>query len=544
MATTAPVATIAPDTTDLLVLQPTDNVAVATRDIAAGETVAVPTGGMVTTTTPVPRGHKVALSDIPEGQPVRKFGQSIGRATKPISVGEHVHQQNLGYVEDEMDYAFATEHHELPSPESLLNPDGSRPTFMGFPRANGRVGTRNYVGIVTTVNCSATAAKRIAQHFTPEVMAAYPNVDGVAPITHTSGCGLVPTSPGGRILLRTLRGAAAHPNVSGLLVIGLGCEMVLTNQLSNTLCSSCIVGDPHARSLTWDLPADTAVEVIDIQSSGGTRPTITAGIEAVHRLLAVANERTRVPVDASELILSMQCGGSDGYSGITANPALGWASDKIVALGGTSSLAETPEIYGAEHLLTRRAVSAEVGQKIVDIIAWWKNYMAINEGTLDNNPSPGNKAGGLTTILEKSLGTVAKGGQADLMEVYEYAAPIDAHAGFTFMDSPGYDPVSLTGQVAGGCNIGVFTTGRGSMNGSAIVPVIKFATNTPMYEHLQDSMDINAGKIIDGTATLEQVGQELFELILEVASGRKHPAAERDLVGWEEFIPWHIGAVT
>jgi len=508
------------------------------RDVAASEMATISDGNSLAITTPAPRGHKVALRDIKQGEPVIKYGQSIGRATTDITPGQHVHQQNLGYVEDEVDYAFATVHHEN------KKIDGPRPTFMGYPRANGRVGTRNYVAIVTTVNCSATVAKRVAEHFTPEVMAKYPNVDGVAPITHTSGCGLVPTSRGGQILLRTLRGTAAHPNVQGLLVLGLGCEMVMTPQLSNTLCSSCIVGDPHVRSLTFDLPADTAVETLEIQTAGGTRPAIQAGIAAVERLLAIANQRTREEVDASELILAEQCGGSDGYSGITANPTLGWASDHIVALGGTSVLAETPEIYGAEHLLTRRAVSPEVGQRIVDIIAWWKNYMAINDGTLDNNPSPGNKAGGLTTILEKSLGAVAKGGHSDLSVVYEYAEPVAPHAGFTFMDSPGYDPVSLTGEVAGGCNIAVFTTGRGSMNGNAIVPCIKLATNTPMYEHLKDSMDINAGKIVDGTATLDEMGQELFDLILDVASGCKITAAERDRVGWEEFIPWPMGAVT
>jgi len=529
---------MAEQTAELLILNKSDNVAVAMRDLAAGEALKLPDGATLTVATPVPRGHKIALRPIAEGEPVLKYSFSIGRASKPIGEGEHVHQQNLAYVEDEMDYAFATV-------QNVLNvPDGERPTFMGYPRANGRVGTRNLIGIITTVNCSATAAKRIAQHFTPEVMKQWPNVDGVVPITHTSGCGLVPTSLGGQILLRTLRGAAAHPNIMGLLVLGLGCEMVPSAQLSNTLCASCIVGDPHVRSLTMDLPADTAVESLEIQTAGGTRPAVAQGIAAVERLLAVANRRTREKVDASELVLSMQCGGSDGYSGITANPALGWASDRIVALGGSSSLAETPEIYGAEHLLTRRAVSPEVGQKIVDIIAWWKNYMAINDGTLDNNPSPGNKAGGLTTILEKSLGAIAKGGQADLSGVYAYAEPLPPHAGFTFMDSPGYDPVSLTGQVAAGCNVGVFTTGRGSMNGSSIIPVIKIATNTPMFEHLEDSMDINAGTIVDGTETLDQVGERLFQLILKAASGEFETAAERDQVGWEEFIPWQIGAVT
>jgi altronate hydrolase len=520
------------------VLHPSDNVGVATADIDAGQTVPIETGGNLTASTKVPRGHKVALSPIAADTNVLKYGQSIGRAKADIPLGAHVHAHNLGYYEDEMDYAFATEHVELPVPE------GERPTFMGYKRANGRYGIRNYVGIITTVNCSATVAKRIAQVFTPEIMAQYPNVDGVVPITHTSGCGLVPTSRGGKILLRTLRGAAAHPNVSALLVLGLGCEMVQVNELNSQFCSACVAGDPHVRSLTWDLPDDTVVETLEIQTAGGTRPATTAGIEAVHRLLAEANKRTRVEADAKELILGLNCGGSDGYSGITANPALGWASDKLVALGGTSVLAETPEIYGAEHLLTRRAINQETGQKIVDTIAWWKNYMAINDGSLDNNPSPGNKAGGLTTILEKSLGAIAKGGTANLSAVYDYATPIDAHGGFTFMDTPGYDPVSLTGLVAGGCNILIFTTGRGSMNGTVIAPTIKLASNTEMFNMIEDSMDLNCGRIVDGTATLEEVGEEIFQWILDVASGTRIPASERDGVGWEEFIPWHIGAVT
>jgi altronate hydrolase len=522
----------------LLVLHDGDDVGVATHNLEPGEIVTLANGSTLTISSKVPRGHKVALVALAQGDRVHKYGQSIGVATTAIAPGDHVHAHNLGYVEDGMDYAFATVHNPLPVPE------GPRPTFMGYPRANGRTGTRNLVGILTSVNCSATVAKRVAAHFTPEVMAQYPNVDAVVPITHTSGCGLVPTSLGGQILLRTLRGAAAHPNISALLVLGLGCEMIQSHQLSERLCSACAIGDPHVRSLTWDIPVDTAVETLEIQASGGTRPTTTAGIAAVHRLLEIANQRTRQEVDASELVLGLNCGGSDGYSGITANPALGWASDKLVALGGTSVLAETPEIFLFFFLLTRRAVTEEVGQRIVDIISWWRQYMADNDGSLDNNPSPGNKAGGLTTILEKSLGAVAKGGQADLAAVYDYAVPIAAHAGFTYMDTPGYDPVSLTGLVAGGCNILVFTTGRGSMNGSVLAPTIKVASNTEMFTAIEDSMDINAGRIVDGTATLAQVGQELFQWLLDVASGKIHPAAERDLVGWEEFIPWHIGAVT
>ncbi|MCL2595260.1 MAG: altronate dehydratase family protein [Promicromonosporaceae bacterium] len=512
---------------DILILLPGDDVGVVTKQ-----------------TGDIPRGHKIALRAVAAGQPVHKYGQSIGVATTDIAPGDHVHSHNLAFAEGALDYAYATEHHEL------TVPDGPRPTFWGYRRADGRVGTRNLVAVLTSVNCSATSAKAIAAQFTPEVLAQYPNVDGVVPVTHSSGCGLVPTSLGGRILLRTLRGVAAHPNVSGLLVVGLGCEMVSAQQLDTRAGEAVMVGMPTIGkpakpkpAILADIPADTNIESLNIQETGGTRATIAAGVAAVHRLLAAVNNRRREECDVRELVLGLNCGGSDGYSGITANPALGWASDRLVVYGATSVLAETPEVFGAEHLLTRRAVTVEVGEKLVERIEWWKSYVAAGEGSLDNNPSPGNKAGGLTTILEKSLGAVAKGGQADLAAVYEYADPIVPHAGFTFMDTPGYDPVSVTGLVAGGCNLVVFTTGRGSVFGSAIAPTIKVATNTEMYEAMHEDMDLNAGVIVDGTATLEQVGAEMLAKILAVASGQRS-VSEQIGVGFEEFIPWHIGAVT
>ena len=566
--TTTPSAT-APSP-GLLVLRGGDDVAVATRPVAAGETLAVPGGRTLTARGDVGRGHKIALRDVPAGAPVRKYGQIIGRASAPVAAGDHVHSHNLEFVDahfggasdrarggtsdggtsdggaldDDVVYAFASQHHEP------TVPDGPRPTFAGYRRADGRVGTRNYVAIVTSVNCSATTAKLVAAQFTDEVLARYPYVDGVVPVTHSSGCGLVPTSEGGAMLLRTLRGTAAHPNVGAVLVLGLGCEMVTVQQLDTRPGGAVMVGMPTLGAppkpepvLLADLPADTAVETLEIQEAGGIRATVRAAVAAVHRLLALANQRRREECDVADLVVALQCGGSDGYSGITANPALGWASDRIVAYGGTTVLAETPEIYGAEHLLTRRAVTREVGEKLVRRIAWWQQYMADGQGSLDNNPSPGNKAGGLTTILEKSLGAVAKGGQADLAQVYEYAEPIAPHAGFTFMDSPGYDPVSVTGQVAGGSTVVVFTTGRGSVFGCATAPSIKVATNTEMYSRMSEDMDVNAGRIIDGTASLEEVGREIFDLILDVASGRRTVSEELG-VGVEEFIPWQIGAVT
>lgn len=508
-----------PETGRVLLLREGDDVAVATADLAPGDVVDLGGEHPVRVTQLVPRGHKVAVRALPVGHRVHKYGQVIGVATAPVAAGDHVHSHNLGYEEGQRQTELATVHTEIPVPE------GPRPTFQGYRRADGRVGTRNFVAVLTSVNCSATTARMIADEFRGSVMDAYPGVDGVVALTHDSGCGLVPASEGGQMLLRTLHGYAAHPNITGVLVLGLGCEMILTD------------------SLVTDLPTDTVVRHMTIQENGGIRATVRAGIEAVRELLTEVSDRRRETVDVSELILALNCGGSDGYSGITANPALGWASDRLVAYGATSVLAETPEVFGAEHLLTRRATQPTVAQRLLDRIEWWKAYAAAGQGSLDNNPSPGNKAGGLTTILEKSLGAVAKGGQADLAAVYEYAEPIAPHAGFAFMDTPGYDPVSVTGLVAGGATVVVFTTGRGSVFGSRPAPTIKVATNTEMYERMAEDMDLNAGRIVDGTATVEQVGAEILAMILAVASG--HASVSEDLgVGGSEFVPWHVGTVT
>ncbi|MFC8733501.1 UxaA family hydrolase [Luteimicrobium sp. NPDC057192] len=542
--------TSAPTDGGVLALHDGDDVGVATRDLSPGDVVEV-AGRTLTVAGTVPRGHKVALVDVAAGAEVHKYGQAIGVATAAIGAGEHVHVHNLGFEEGHRDHALGGVHAELAVPA------GPRPTFRGFRRADGRVGTRNYVAILTSVNCSASTARMIAARFTPERLAAFPNVDGVIALTHQSGCGMVPSSEGGQLLLRTLRGYAAHPNVAGLLVLGLGCEMVLTEQISTRdgqgvgafLGMPGVGAPPEAVDpVLADIPADTVVESLTIQDTGGVRATVAAGVAAVERMLPLVDARERVECDVSELVLALNCGGSDGYSGITANPALGWASDRLVAYGAASALAETPEVFGAEHLLTRRATSPEVAQRLLDRIAWWKDYTAAGGGSMDNNPSPGNKAGGLTTILEKSLGAVAKGGRADLAAVYEYAERIEPHAGFTFMDTPGYDPVSVTGLVAGGANVVVFTTGRGSVFGCRPAPSIKVATNTPMYRRMSEDMDLDAGRIVEGTATLEQVGQEIFDLVLRIASGEQ--TVSEDLlidgqaIGAEEFIPWHVGAVT
>ncbi|HWS38655.1 MAG TPA: altronate dehydratase family protein, partial [Actinoplanes sp.] len=444
-----------------LLLRENDDVAVATRELAAGD-VLRHDGRELTVHTTVPRSHKIALRDLPEGTPVHKYGQVIGSTTTGVRAGDHVHAHNLGMAAVDHEYEFGTGVQDIA-------PAAETRTFQGYRRADGRVGTRNFVGIVTSVNCSASTARMIADQFRGLAMDTWPNVDGVVALAHDSGCGLVPASEGGQILLRTLRGYASHPNIGGLLVLGLGCEMIGVDTVLGGL-----PGD-----------SDTIIEKLTIQDTGGVRATVRAGTEVVRTLLDRLNDRHRETVPASALVVGLNCGGSDGYSGITANPALGHASDLLVAQGATTVLAETPEVFGAEHLLTRRAVSKEVGQRLLDRIAWWHTYVSAGGGTLDNNPSPGNKAGGLTTILEKSLGAVAKGGSAPLTAVYEYAEPITGH-GFTFMDTPGYDPVSVTGLVAGGATVVVFTTGRGSVLGGKPAPVLKVATNSEIFQRMRE----------------------------------------------------------
>ncbi|WP_447925773.1 UxaA family hydrolase [Georgenia muralis] len=504
-----------------ILLRPDDDVAIATRDLLAGTVLEREGAEPLVVAATVPRAHKLAVRPVAAGGQVRKYGQSIGRATREILPGEHVHGHNLAMDDGEHDYEFGT---ARVTPPSTMRGR----TFRGYRRADGRVGTRNFIGVITSVNCSASTAKMIADQFRGiGVLDEFEHVDGVMAITHGSGCGLVPDSNGGQTLLRTLRGYAHHPNFGGLLVLGLGCEMIPVQSLTAGL----------------DLPEGVLVETMTIQDSGGVRATVREAVAKIRAMLPEVDRARREDVDISELVLGLNCGGSDGYSGITANPALGHASDLLVGAGGTSVLAETPEVYGAEHLLTRRAVSEEVGRKLLDRIAWWKDYAAAGGGTLDNNPSPGNKAGGLTTILEKSLGAVAKGGTAELSAVYEYAEPIERGVGFAFMDTPGYDPVSVTGLVAGGATVVCFTTGRGSVLGSKPAPTIKLATNTEMYERMHEDMDLNCGRIVDGTATLTEVGEEIFEKIIAVASGETSVSEELDL-GQEEFVPWQLGAVT
>lgn len=496
-------------------LDPSDNVVTATRALPAGHAI-----DDVVTTGLIPSGHKIATRPIAAGQEVRKYAQFIGLASKDIAPGDHVHSHNLEFRSTDVAYEFGTDLRPVEAAHQ-----GGRDTFMGYRRSNGRVGTRNYIAIVTSVNCSATAARRIADHFTPDRLAPYPNIDGVVAFVHGTGCGMQGDGEGFEALQRVMWGYARHPNHAGVLMVGLGCEM---NQIDWLLEA-------------YGLKQGPTFQVMNIQNVAGLGRTIETGIRKVEAMLPIANAAQRTECPASELMVALQCGGSDAWSGVTANPALGYACDLLTAQGGTGVLGETPEIYGAEHLLTRRAADRETGEKLIGLVEWWKDYTARNRGSMDNNPSPGNKKGGLTTILEKSLGAAAKGGTTPLTGVYKYAEPVTAK-GFTFMDTPGYDPASVTGQIAGGCNLVVFTTGRGSAFGSKPAPTIKVATNAELYKRMPDDMDVNAGEVLSGRVTLEEKGRGIYELILRVASGEVSKSEAQGL-GDYEFVPWHIGAV-
>jgi altronate hydrolase len=496
-------------------LNPSDNVVIAVDEFGAGSAV-VPG---VTTRERIPRGHKMAAAAIPLDAPIRKFGQIIGFASRPIEPGSWVHEHNCIMKEFARDYRFGEDAHA----ETIAAVE-NQPTFQGFRRPNGKVGTRNYLAILTSVNCSATTARLMAREVDSSGMLAdYPNVDGVIALVHGTGCGMASKGEGFEALMRTEWGYAANPNVGATLMVGLGCEVFQIGRMKEE----------------YGLVEGEAFQSLTIQATGGTRRTVEAGLERIRAMLPELDRATRETTPASALTLALQCGGSDGYSGITANPALGAAVDILVRNGGAAILSETPEIYGAEHLLTRRAVTPEVGRQLIDRIRWWEDYCARNGGEMNNNPSPGNKAGGLTTILEKSLGATAKGGTTPLKAVYKYAEPVTSR-GFVFMDTPGYDPVSATGQVAGGANILAFTTGRGSAYGCKPTPSLKLATNSETYRRMIDDMDINCGDVLDGVS-IEDKGKEIFTAILEVASGAR-TKSEQLGYGEAEFTPWQIGA--
>ena len=500
-------------------LHPNDNVVVARVDVAIG--TLVPSEN-ISIRSQVPAGYKIAAKKINTGEPILKYDVIVGFANTDIDAGMMVHSHNTEFREFDRDYAYASEYKE-----SQLLPENQRATFQGFVREDGKVGTRNYIGILSTVNCSATVVKKISEYFTPERLAPYPNIDGVVAFSHSIGCGMEMTGEPMQLLRRTMAGYAKHPNLAAALIIGLGCER---NQLKGLLEQE-------------GLQSNSRLHTFIMQETGGTRKTIEAGITAVQELLADANRFKRTTVSSSHLMVGLQCGGSDGFSSITANPALGAAVDILTLHGGTGILSETPEIYGVEHTLTRRAVSKDVGEKLIERIRWWKDEYSVNRDVqINGKVSPGNQMGGLANIFEKSLGSSMKGGTGPLMNVYRYAEPVESK-GFVFMDTPGFDPVSATGQIAGGANLIAFTTGRGSMFGSKPAPCIKLATNTPMYQRLTEDMDINCGEILDGTISMQEMGQKIFELFLRIASGEKSKSEELGL-GDYEFVPWQVGIMS
>jgi len=522
-------------------LHPDDDVAVAKVTLAANTSIlGIGVGGApLAVRQLIPTGHKFAIRDVAQGQPIRRYGQVIGFAKQPVTRGEHVHVHNCAVAEFERDYAFGVD----VKPVAVV-PEDQRRTFLGYRRADGKAGTRNYIAVIGSVNCSAFTVKQIAHYFTAERLRDFPNVDGVIPIAHGFGCATRVGSEDYILLQRTLAGMAAHPNVGAYILVGLGCEVNQISELVENYHLSAkevpIVRHTRAQGQTVT-PVAVLPPSLTIQDTGGVRKTTEAGIAQVQQLLPVVNAYQRETLPLSELTVALQCGGSDGWSGVTANPVLGLACDEIVRQGGSVVLAETPEVYGAEHLLTRRAVSREVGEKLVRKIHWWEQHAAKHGLEIDNNPSHGNKVGGLTTIYEKSLGAVAKAGNTPLVDVVDYAEPI-THKGFTFMDTPGYDPVGATGQVAGGCNLVVFTTGRGSCFGFKPAPSIKVASNSTMFNRMTEDMDINAGKVLDGVP-MQVVADELLETIITIASGKLQSKSEAQGAGEEEFQPWNLGGI-
>ena len=498
---------------NLIVLNQNDNVGVSQFIIPEKTKIK---GHDISTIDPIPFGHKVCLKSINKGDPIIKYDQIIGFASKDIKAGEHVHSHNLEFREFKRDFKVTDKKNIIDEKADTF--------FNGILRDNGDVATRNYIGIVSTVNCSATVTKMIVEKIKySNILKDYPNIDGIVPITHSTGCGMNTVSEGMEIFQRTIDGFKNHPNFSHVFVIGLGCECAQVSLFDESL-------KKHNR-----------IHFLTIQDEGGTKKIVEKVFSQIKNLLNEANDTERTSQPISHLTLALQCGGSDGYSGITANPALGIAADLLVRKGGSSILSETPEIYGAEHLLINRANSKETADKLIKRIEWWRHYTSINDSTMDNNPAPGNKKGGLTTILEKSLGAVAKGGNSILQDVLNYAEPLK-NKGFNFMDSPGYDPVSVTGQVASGANVICFTTGRGSCFGCKPVPSLKLSTNTTMYEKMTEDMDINCGTIAEGKEKVEEVGHKIFELVVNTASGNKSKS-EINGYGDEEFNPWQVGVV-
>jgi altronate hydrolase len=491
-------------------LHPTDNIAVARVTLSPGSELRVD-GVALMVREPVPPGHKVSLQRIGAGENVVRYGQVMGRARSPIEPGQHVHTHNVSFEEITFTYEYPT------GEQAQASRSKDVPTFLGYAREDGRAGTRNYIAVVAASNCAAHTAEQIAASFRAEELP--PGVHGIVAFPHGEGCAHT-IGPDTEQLRRTLAGVLDHPNVAGAIILGLGCE---TNQIDHYLGP--------------DAPKTDRLVGLTVQGSGGTRATVEAARKAIAPMMERAAAEKRVEISASKIVLGLNCGGSDSFSGITANPALGFCSDMLAEIGATAVLAETTEIFGAEHLLVKRARNRETAERLLSYVDKYKRYLRQFGGSFDDNPSPGNKAGGLTNILEKSLGAVIKAGTTPLMQAVDYAERVTS-PGFVFMNTPGYDPASLSGLAAGGVNVIAFTTGRGSAIGFPTIPVVKIASNSAMYDRMQDNMDVNAGRIADGDATVLQVGREIFDMVLRVASGEQ-TCAER--LGHKEFVPWRIG---
>lgn len=492
-----------------------DNVVVCCGAVSAGAWIEEEG---LTALEDIPRGYKMSTREIRKGEAVRKYNAVIGYAKYDIEPGRMLHVQNIDFIDVPVDYGFCREY----TPTVPQTPE----TFQGYVRSDGRVGTRNYIGVFAMSNCAATVVRRIAAWFTAERLAMYPQIDGVVPFVIATGCGMESSGEPMDCLRRTISGYLNHPNIAGAVVVSLGCERNDAGEFFR------VMGKPEGK---------VCVSLV-MQEEGGTRATIARGIEAVERMLPAANSVRRQAVSVEHLTVALECGGSDSFSGLSANPALGVAVTKLVRQGGTAILSEISEIFGAEFLLTRRAATPQVARKLLDRITWWREYSRGCDTQINGHVTPGNVAGGITNVLEKSLGGIKKGGETGLMEVYRYAEPV-REKGLVFMDTPGYDPVAVTGQVAGGANLVAFTTGRGSCFGSVPAPTLKLATNTPMYEKMRDDMDLNCGLILDGKQSVQEMGEEIFRQLVEIASGKKTRSEQLGL-GEDEFQPWNPGVLS
>lgn len=502
---------------NLIHLNEKDNVAMASVILEKG--VKIDTHDLVCNTV-IPAGHKVAIHDIPKGGPVYKYGDIIGYALEHIKKGNHVHSHNLYVKKASCEHICESQHDHFP-----LKKKSERSFFKGYIRPGGKIGTRNYIGILSTVNCSTSICHFIADQANKAFKEKHASIDGFVGLGHGAGCCMTIGGEGLTILQKTMAGFIRHPNFGGILVVGLGCEVNRISDFFNVM----------------NLNEGPLLKTLDIQDCGGTENTVTKAMTLIQEMIPRVAAAKREPVSAAHLIVGLECGGSDAYSGITANPSLGAAADLLVQDGGTVILSETPEIYGAEHLLIRRAINCRVADKLIEKIKWWEDYTRKNGAQINNNPTPGNKDGGISTILEKSLGAVAKGGNTPLQEVYSYAEPVLAK-GMVFMDTPGYDIVSITGMIAGGANMIGFTSGRGTVVGFKPVPCLKFASNTHMYNRMKGDMDINCGPVIDAGVSVKDMGHSIYKTLLETASGSK---SKSEIWGYgsHEFVPWHIGAV-